>query len=253
MSNEKLAVQIKAGDTACIEQLWQNIYRLLYMLAGRVYTRRRERCAAAGVTLEDLLQECFFVLMRAVDAYDPDAVYPFNAYIRYHMKNTVNTLLGYRTARQQKEPLNTCTSLDMELTGEGDGDLLLGDTIEDPQSEQPFEAVEDAMMYEELRRAVDSLPDRERKIIRYHFYRGLSLKDCTVLLGMHTGSYAGQVKNKALRHLRQNPKIRSMAQYYSDGMKHTSLAFFRDIGMSSVEAAVIKYMDGCQELYREGI
>lgn len=134
MSNEELAVQIKAGDTACIEQLWQNIYRLLYMLAGRVYTRRRERCAAAGVTLEDLLQECFFVMMRAVDAYDPDAVYPFNAYIRYHMKNTVNTLLGYRTARQQKEPLNTCTSLDMELTGEGDGDLLLGDTIEDPQS-----------------------------------------------------------------------------------------------------------------------
>ena len=36
-------------------------------------------------------------------------------------------------------------------------------------------------------------------------------------------------------------------------MKHTSLAFFRDIGMSSVEAAVIKYMDGCQELYMEGI
>lgn len=70
--------------------------------------------------------------------------------------------------RQQKKPLNTCTSLDMELTGEGDGELLLGNTIEDPQSEQPFEAVEDAMMYEELRRAVDSLPDREQKIIQYH-------------------------------------------------------------------------------------
>lgn len=56
----------------------------------------------------------------------------------------------------------------MELTGEGDGELLLGNTIEDPQSEQPFEAVEDAMMYEELRRAVDSLPDREQKIIQYH-------------------------------------------------------------------------------------
>ena len=54
-------------------------------------------------------------------------------------------------------------------------------------------------------------------------------------------------------HLRQNPKIRSMAQYYSDGMKHTSLAFFRDAGMSSVEASVIKYLDECRELYREGI
>ena len=66
-----------------------------------------------------------------------------------------------------------------DSTGEGDGDLLLGDTIEDPQSEQPFEAVEEAMMYKELRRAVDSLPDRERKIIQYHFYRELSLKGCT--------------------------------------------------------------------------
>lgn len=253
MTNEELAVQIKAGNTACTEKLWKNLYRLLYKIAAGIYTQKRKRCAAAGVTLEDLLQECFFVLMRAVDAYDPSAVYPFSAYIRYHMKNTVNTLLGYRTVQQQKEPLNTCTSLDMELTGEGDGELLLGDTIEDPQSEQPFEAVEDAMMYEELRRAVDSLPDREREIIQYHFYRELSLKDCTALLGMRTVSYAGQVKNKALRHLRQNPKVRSMAQYYSDGMKHTSLAFFRDAGMSSVEAAVIKYLDGCRELYREGI
>lgn len=109
------------------------------------------------------------------------------------------------------------------------------------------------MMYEELRRAVDSLPDKERKIIRYHFYRGLSLKDCAVLTGMRTGSYAGQVKNKALRHLRQDPKIRSMAQYYSDGLKHTSLAFFRDTGMSSVEAAVFKYLDKDREMYREGI
>lgn len=127
MTNEELAVRIKDGDTACTEKLWKNLYRLLYKIAAGIYTQKRERCAAAGVTLEDLLQECFF-----------------------------------------------------------------------------------AMMYEELRRAVDSLPDRERKIIRYHFYRGLSLKDCTVLLGMHTQSYAGQVKNKALRHLRQNPKIRSM-------------------------------------------
>lgn len=253
MTNEELAVCIKDGDAACTEKLWKNIYRLLYKLAGGIYTRYRERCAAAGVTLEDLLQECFFIMMRAVDAYDPEREYPFSAYIRYHMKNTVNTLLGYRTKRQQKEPLNTCTSLDMELTGEGDGELLLGDTIEDPQSEQPFEAVEDAMMYEELHKAVDSLPDRERKIIQYHFYREVSLKDCTVLLGMRTQSCAGQVKNKALRHLRQNPKIRSMAQYYSDGVKHTSLAFFRNAGMSSVEAAVIKYMNGCQELYREGI
>ncbi len=166
------------------------------------------------------------------------------------MKNTVNTLLGYRTARQQKEPLNTCASLDMELTGERDGDLLLGDTIEDSQSEQPFEAVEDAMMYEELRRAVDSLPDKERKIIQYHFYRGFSLKDCAALTGMRTQSYAGQVKNKALRHLRHNPKIRSMAQYYSDGLKHTSLAFFRDIGMSSVEATVFKYLDRDREMYK---
>ena len=252
MTNEELAVRIKDGDTACTEKLWKNLYRFLYKIAAGIYTQKRERCAAAGVTLEDLLQECFFIMMRAVDAYDPEREYPFSAYIRYHMKNTVNTLLGYRTKRQQKEPLNTCTSLDMELTGEGDGKLL-GDTIEDPQSEQPFEAVEDAMMYEELHRAVDSLPDREREIIPYHFYRELSLKDCTALLGMRTVSYAGQVKNKALRHLRPNPKVRSMAQYYSDGMKHTSLAFFRDAGMSSVEAAVIKYLDECRELYREDI
>ncbi len=133
------------------------------------------------------------------------------------------------------------------------GELLLGDTIEDPQSEQPFEAVEDAMMYKELRRAVDSLPDRERKIIQYHFYRELSLKGCT---GTSRDAYwelcrTGEEQGPAsLAAESENPKY---AQYYSDGMKHTSLAFFRDIGMSSVEAAVIKYMDGCQELYREGI
>lgn len=41
----------------------------------------------------------------------------------------------------------------------------------------------------------------------------------------------------------QDPKLWSMAEYYSSGLKHTSLAFFRDTGTSSVEAAAIKHLD----------
>ncbi len=117
MTNEELAMRIQAGDSACVERLWNNIHKLMHRIAGSIYKQRRERCAAAGVTQDDILQECFFVMLRAVDAYKPDAGYAFNSYIKYHLKNVINGLLGFRTAGQRYAPLNTCTSLEVDIAG----------------------------------------------------------------------------------------------------------------------------------------
>lgn len=243
MTNEELAMRIQAGDSACVERLWNNIHKLMHRIAGSIYKQRQERCTAAGVTQDDILQECFFVMLRAVDAYNPDAGYAFNSYIKYHLKNVINGLLGFRTAGQRYAPLNTCTSLEVDIAGEGDEGLRLEDMLEDPEGAEPFEAVEQSLMYEELYKAVNALPDQKRQIILYHFLRDIPLKDCAQLLGMHTIGNAFRIKQEALRALRQDPRLWSMAEYYSSGLKHTSLAFFRDTGTSSVEAAAIKHLD----------
>ncbi len=243
MTNEELAIRIQAGDSTCVEELWNNIHKLMHRIASNIYRQKQERCAATGVTQDDIFQECFFVMLRAVDAYNPNAGYAFNTYIKYHLKNVVNGLLGFRTAGQRYAPLNTCTSLEIDIAGEGDEGLRLEDMIEDLEGAEPFEAVEQSLMYEELYKAVNVLPDQKRQIVWYHFLHEIPLKDCVQLLHMHTTGNTFRIKQEALRALRRDPRILNMAEYYSNGLKHTRLAFFRDTGTSSVEAAAIKHLD----------
>jgi hypothetical protein len=47
------------------------------MKSRQFYATHPNRCAAAGVELADLIQESFFALLDAVDAYDPASGFSF--------------------------------------------------------------------------------------------------------------------------------------------------------------------------------
>ena len=50
-TNEQLAMQIQAGNTEPCSALWEQEKRLLYMLCYGFYSRNKDACIRAGVTL----------------------------------------------------------------------------------------------------------------------------------------------------------------------------------------------------------
>ena len=62
MTNEELAVIIKNGNEELLPSLWERVERFAVSRAKIYFNSHLEVCAAAGVMLDDLYQESYFVL-----------------------------------------------------------------------------------------------------------------------------------------------------------------------------------------------
>lgn len=111
--------------------------------------------------------------------------------------------------------LNTDTvSLDTPI-GE-DGDSFLGDFISDELSENPETAVEESALQHDLHRALESLTDRERKVIELRFGladgRERTLEEVGTEFNV-TRERIRQIEAKALRKLRHPTRSRILREY----------------------------------------
>jgi RNA polymerase primary sigma factor len=111
--------------------------------------------------------------------------------------------------------LNTDTvSLDTPI-GE-DGDSFLGDFISDELSENPETAVEESALQLDLHRALDSLTERERKVIELRFGladgRERTLEEVGSLFHV-TRERIRQIEAKALRKLRHPVRSKVLREY----------------------------------------
>lgn len=239
MTNEELAIKIQQGDTRSVSLLWDQTEKLFVMFCNKWWAVRGERFAKCGITLDDLKQECYFVLIDAVAAYDCAKGFKFTTYIHYHIQNRFNALLGYRWNRR-REPLNSCMSLDTPVTEDEDYSLL--DAIPDPVSEKPFEQVDQAdyvaKLHSDLEAAMQrKLSEQQKNVICDYYYSGLSFAE----IGERQGVSADRVKTilQTSRHRLQTDlelKQRYKNEILQDRLyKRTGLQAFRDSGMSSVE------------------
>ena len=126
MTNEELAICIQNGESGLTSQLWDGMRGLVCLLSNRFYVQQRERCDAAGVTVDDLTQEGFLALLDAVKAYNPDDGYKLSAFLRFPLLNRFKAATGGRE-NHRKDPLNNFTSLDAPISDDGDG--ILADTV----------------------------------------------------------------------------------------------------------------------------
>ncbi len=100
--------------------------------------------------------------------------------------------------------------LSLETPTNEEEDSVLGDFIEDEEAEAPAEAANDALMFQGLREALESLPPRESMVLqlRYGLVDGKAhtLKEVGQKLGV-TRERARQIEAQGIRRL-QNPEIR---------------------------------------------
>jgi RNA polymerase sigma factor for flagellar operon FliA len=85
-------------------------------------------------------------------------------------------------------------------SSEGDQVSLL-DTIEDPESVKPAEALDETEMREALAEAIDRLPEREKLVVTLYYYEELTLREIGEVLGV-TESRVSQLHTKAILRLR---------------------------------------------------
>lgn len=217
MTNEELAIHIADGNSELIGELYQKTYGILRKLAYRYYVLYYDRCISAGVTLDDMVSECYFAVYTAARSYAKGKKeFKFNSYLRYATLQYFQQLSGTRTEKQRNEPLNTCKSLDIPI--EGTDGLTLADAIEDINAAEKADALIDNVAYSkvfpEVKRVLSDEPQMYDIIYSlYHDKR--TVKEVSELQGV-SSAVIRQQREKAFRKLRQPGKSEYLSNLYED-------------------------------------
>lgn len=210
MTNEQLAAQAKQGDRAALAALWEQNAGLLAVLFRRLYVRAGARTAQAGVAWADV-EQCFFLaIVQAVQVYEPQRGTLFTSVLGYAVKTVFFELIGCRTEREKREPLNCACSLDEPVTGEDGSETPRGELTPDSAAEQAFENAERRVYCEQLRHALDEeiarLPPIQQEAARSRFYENLTLAQTGERLHS-SAEYARRQVDRALFLLKRSARL----------------------------------------------
>ena len=234
MSNEELVAVIQAGVPERMGELWDQVERLVSWKASRVMTALNGR---GGVDFDDLYQSGYPALVAAVDSYKPE-VGAFSTWFMLHLKTAFAEATGYRSNKQQRDPLHNAVSLDTPLTDDADsGDLM--DTVADSAGAGRMEAVEEVIyqqqLHDALEEALEAIPEECSTVLRKRYYEGRTLSDLAEEQGVSMETVRKRERD-ALRRLR-SPKTACHLRPFHDFDFYcgTGMGAFRHTGMSVQE------------------
>jgi RNA polymerase sigma-70 factor (ECF subfamily) len=171
-TDEELMARFQSGDSAAMEELFARFQKPLFNFFYRMVGRRE--------IAEDLVQETFLKLCRFGQSFRGSDS-KFSTWLYSIAGNQCRDHLRH-SARRPEVALG---DFEQSLT-EGDSDPA------EPMSEGSSSPVEDHLMQMELqatlRRAVESLPEKERMAIILREYQNLEYKDIAETLGRPIGS-----------------------------------------------------------------
>ena len=187
MTNEELTELIQAGQADLLAELWEQTEKLINCFMTELYRHNQQRAIMAGVVLDDVLQESYFVLLAAVKAYAPEKGLKLSSYFKLHAKTRFYNLIGMRTERQAKEPLNNYTCIDEPITQDGDS-LPLSELLEDKSGSAELEAAEHRFYIQQLRtalnRCLEIIPRKNADVIKDFYFNGRSIQEISGTTGV---------------------------------------------------------------------
>ena len=244
-TNEELAILVQQGHRECIPELWANCYKILYGIVAKYYNAQFETFTRCGFTLEDLQQDCYFVLLKMIEAYDPGKGYKFTSYAGYHVKNYLtHSVMGYdRRTKKITKPLNVSSSIDKPIGNGEDEELTIESTLKDETAELAFDDALDDVCCQELHNAIESglqtLTERQQTVIRERFYKNRTLKDTAQIIDLSLARVQ-QIEEKTLKDLRiYNAKTKRLESFRQDlldtAYRGVGVGNFKNNQASSVE------------------
>ncbi len=225
MTNEELISLAKQGNIAATEQLYFNNLPLIKKMCNRFSNNINNS--------EDVLQEAYFCLLQAIEAFDIKSGFKFITYLTNMIVWQMPRLLKKSTLKEQLT-LNS-------LTG-NDEDTELIDLLEDSNCKNPDSCLIENEFKNITLRELEKLPDNLGKLILDHFGKRKTVKT----LAAETKTDIRDVLNKlriGKERIKRNYVLRKLykewiGEIYSKGLKSTGLQTFRYTFTSSVERVV---------------
>lgn len=117
-----LIIRCQHGDAASLSIVWNEVQPIIVNTAAS-FTRKSE--SAGGYTFDDLYQESYFTLVKAVEAINPDTDNCFRSLFKTALIKDFIRLTGRCTYKLPKV-LNCAVSLDAPLTDSENSGTLRG-------------------------------------------------------------------------------------------------------------------------------
>jgi len=196
-------------------------------IAKMLYAKR----GGLEVEFVDYLQQAAQGLIEAIDRFDPTRGVAFEAYAALRIRGAVlNSLTAMSEKyaqlslrkRLRQERVESLTEEMHERTPARDSfrelaDLAVGLAISymlegtglvsvEPSptagGRDAYSSLEQRQLADSLRRLVEALPERERRVVFYHYYQGFSFTHIAEMLGVSKGRVS-QVHSQALQLIRE--------------------------------------------------
>jgi RNA polymerase sigma factor for flagellar operon FliA len=213
------------GDMLARQQLLDHYLALARTIAAQLYSQRADNDAA----FEDYRQFAYVGLIESVDRYDFSSEASFNTFASYRIRGSIlngiqklserKEQAAFR-ARFRKERIASITEDGVESKGKNElfGEMVdlavglaMGYMLEDVGIFQETDAVSEDLTSEaghmagiinRLSQIIDAMPEREQKVIRYHYYDHISFDHIAEILNIGK-SRVSQLHKRALELIRR--------------------------------------------------
>ena len=206
MTNEELVMRIASGEKEYVAELWTQVEKFIRWRANRFYLAYEDRCKAMLIDVNDLTQESYFAMVKAVKKFDASRGTKFTTILDFYLRQSFFSLTKMNYEGWQHNTIYACKHLDAPANAYDDRPLAA--TISDTDDE--LEAVEHEVymliVLPALDAALSSLTACQRKVIDSLFYDGLTHEATANRFGMSKGS-VNTIKRASLRKLRSNQAL----------------------------------------------
>ncbi len=174
MTNEELVLKIQQGKRELIPELWDQIEGYIRYLANRLLFKLPPR---AGIELDDLINSGYLGFIRALDYFDASRG-AFTTVLTLALKTAFAEAAGYRTKKQQQDPLHKAStaSLDAPVSDDGETDLTYHDIV--PANKDEFIEADERIFQDQLHKALDDivsmLESEQASILRQRYFESKS-------------------------------------------------------------------------------